>query len=203
MIKKMVLGSVLIVMGVFLVFFQLNAIDQLKEKDEMIKVYRLSENMTYGDQLKMSNLDELYIRKTDDKDQYLKKLDNNIYYIISDIKMDSILIKNDVSLEKPLDAFLENDKNNIITLELGIEEANAWNFKEFDSVDLYFVSNTADKENIIYEDITVYKIINSNPFRDDYSESKSPQYVSLLVDKEKSYEILSNKKQGRFEIILN
>lgn len=203
MIKKMIVGGVLIIIGFFLILFQLSAIDQIKEKDEMVRVYTLAKDVKYGDDLTKDNLDEIYIRKTDNKAQYTSSISDEKQYIINIKKKDSILLKSDISIEKPIDKLLANDKNNIITLGLGIEEANAWNFKEFDEVDLYFVSNFPDKENVIYENVTIYKIINSEPFRDDYSDLKTPQYVSLLVPKEKSYEILSNKRYGRFEIILN
>lgn len=203
MIKKMIIGGVLIIIGFFLIVFQLSAIEASTEKDEMVKIYTLSKNLNYGEVLKEEDLSQIYIRKEDIKAQYLSKIDNIENYLVCDKTKNSILFKGDISIEKPLDKFLQDDKHNIITLSLGIEEANAWNFKEYDEVDLYFVSSSMDKENIIYEDIIIYKIINLDKTQDSYNNSSSPQYVSLLVDKEESYEILSNKSYGRFEIIIN
>ncbi|MGB3365891.1 MAG: hypothetical protein WBA54_00230 [Acidaminobacteraceae bacterium] len=203
MIKKMIVGGLLIIIGFFLILFQLSAIDQIKEKDEMLRVYTLAKDLKYGDDLNKDDLDEIYIRKTDNKAEYISSIDDKKYYIINVKKKDSILLKSDISIEKPVDKLLAGDNYNIVTLGLGIEEANAWNFKEFDEVDLYFVSNFPDKENFIYENVIIYKIVSSEIFSDDYSNIKTPQYVSLLVPKEKSYEILSNKRYGRFEIILN
>lgn len=203
MVKKMIVGGVLIIIGFFLILFQLKAIDQIKDKDVMIKVYKLSKDLSIGDYLSKDNMKEIYIRKEDESSNYISIIDNTNYYLLCDKKKDSIILKSDISTEKPLNMILKDDAYNVITLGLGIEEANAWNFKEFDEVDLYFVSNYPDKENVIYENVIVYKIVNSDPFRDEYMDTQTPEYVSLLVPKEKSYEILSNKKYGRFEIILN
>lgn len=203
MIKKMIVGGVLIIIGFFLIIFQLNAIEQIKDKDELVRVYTISKDISLGDMVKNEDLTEIYIRKEDKKSEYISDLYEKPQYCLLDKKKNSILLKSDLSKEKPINKFLMEDKNNIITLSLGIEEANAWDFKEYDQVDLYFVSNYPDRENHIYEDVIIYKIRNADPFRDEYSNIQTPQYVSILVEKEKSYEILSNKRYGRYEIVLN
>lgn len=203
MVKKMIVGVVLIVIGFFLILFQLNAINQIRDKEEFVKIYTLANNIEFGKAIKYNELNEIYIRKVDVKEEYVTNMDNEVYYLLDDKKKESLLLKSDLSKEKPIEKYLKDNSKDIITLDLSIEEANGWNFNEFEEVDLYFISSTPDKENEVYENLIVYKIINQEPFKDEYSSVQTPQYLSLIVPKEQTLEIISNKNYGKFEIVIN
>ncbi len=203
MIKKMIVGLVLIILGVFLVFFQLNSIERIREKDKLIEVYRLSKDYSLGDMLDYDDLESIYIREEDNKGEYIGQIDNSIYYFTDYSPKNSLLLSTSISKSSPLDSYLDKEDMSIITLSFDIEEANAWNYKAYDKVDLYFVWDSLEKENILYEDVIIYRLLKSEPFKGDYSDQDSPKYLSFLVGREDSYEILSNKKYGNFEIIIN
>lgn len=202
MIKKLIIGAMLVVIGFFLVNYQINAIEYASRDDKSVEIYMINKSINEGDQLKTDDLNIIRIDKDYFNDSMVTELPEDVVYYCKSKRDGDILLSSDFSKSKPIESYMTDTNSAIITLRMAVDEANGWGINRGDVVDLYFVSESEDVESMIYPDVKVCNILKQNPLVTDQESYDTPEYLSLFVPREKVMEILNNKEYGRYEVVI-
>ncbi len=69
-------------------------------------------------------------------------------------------------------------------------------------VELLFCTKFEDKENILYKDVTISGLYDSQMMSIDGDMVNDKRFVTFEVNKKEGYELISNRYNGRVEIII-
>lgn len=202
MIKKLVIGAILVVIGFFLVNYQINAMEYANRDDKSIEIYMLDKTVKDGEILKQEDFKTIRIQKDYYSEDMVTELPKEIMYYGRGKQKGDLLLSSDFNLSKPMESYMINTKSVIITLRMSVDEANGWIIRKGDIVDLYFIADVEGAQSMIYSDVKVCNILKQNPLDTDENGYETPEYVSIFVPKDKAMEILSNKEYGRYEIVI-
>lgn len=173
---------------------------QVKEEPLEI-IYCLSRTVERGDRIKLEDFVEKFIKASDVEPTFVKELSSVVgLYAENKIFKDSVAIKNQFTGLDQLK--LSIDENNIlVTFAFNGETANGWNIRKGQEVQLLYCPRI-DESYVLYDNVIVNNIYSKQVIPTTDGSVKELMYVTFEIEKNKGYDLVSKRENGRVEIII-
>lgn len=172
------------------------------EHDPLTEIYAINKDLQKGDMIQKGDLMTKAIRVKELEQGYIQESSQIIgKYASVPMYKGSIILCNAIETSSDLILTTSDDKM-LITFEFNGETSNAWNIRLGQRVELLFCTKFEDKENILYKDVTISGLYDSQMMSIDGDMVNDKRFVTFEVNKKEGYELISNRYNGRVEIII-
>lgn len=164
-------------------------------------VYCLSKTVERGDQLRVEDFVEKSIKASDIEPTFVRELSSVAgLYAVNKIHQDSIAVKTQFTTLDQLKLSVK-DNNILVTFAFNGETSNGWNIRKGQEVQLLYCPKV-EASYELYDNVIINNIYSKEVIPTTEGTIKELMYVTFEIEKNKGYDLVSKRENGRVEIII-
>jgi hypothetical protein len=201
--KKRVLWIVLVILltaGV--TFGEYSYLLSQVENDPLTEIYVINKDLKKGDPIQKGDLITKAIRVKELEEGYIQDPNKIIgKYAAIPMHKGNIVLSSAIEVSSDLLLTTSEDKM-LITFEFNGETSNAWNIRLGQKVELLFCTEIEEKKDVLYKEVIVAGVYDNQLLSVDTETVNEKRFVTFEINKKEGYELISNRYNGRVEIII-